>query len=95
MPDYPWLLRNRLRTKHTAKKISVMRQLGVPYPMYFEEVAVDRLNQQAEAIAADLRLQLPERADSIDADKEIIALIAYLQRLGVDATKEVPFEEEL
>lgn len=95
MPDYPWLLRNKLRTKHTAKKISVMRQLGVPYPMYFEEIAVTRLNEQAEGIATELRAQLPDRADSIQADREIIALIAYLQRLGVDATKEVPFEEEL
>ena len=96
MPDYPWLLRNKLRTKDTAKKITVMRKLGVPYPMYFEDIAVTRLEQQAEQIAEELRSQLPEaRAAEVQADREIIALIAYLQRLGLDATKEVPYEEEL
>jgi cytochrome c oxidase cbb3-type subunit I/II len=95
MPAYPWLHRNTLRTKSTAKKITVMRKLGVPYPLYFEEVAVSRLEQQAEEIAAKLREQLPDRADGIEADREIIALIAYLQRLGTDALKEVPYEEEL
>jgi cytochrome c oxidase cbb3-type subunit I/II len=94
MPDYPWLLRNKLRTKDTVKKIQVMRQLGVPYPMHFEEVAVKRLKEQAEKIAADLREQLPERGDLIQPDREIIALIAYLQRLGTDALRETPFELE-
>ncbi len=80
MPDYPWLLRNKLRTKDTAKKITVMRKLGVPYPMYFEDIAVTRLEQQAEQIAEELRSQLPEaRAAEVQADREIIALIASLQ----------------
>jgi len=95
MPDYRWLLQNRIRTRDTARKITAMRDLGVPYPMYFEDIAVQRLEEQAEEIAAELRELLPERADTIQADREIIALIAYLQRLGVDATKEVSFEEEL
>ncbi len=94
MPDYPWLLRNKLRTKQTAKKITVMRKLGVPYPDYFEEVAVKRLHEQAEEIAGSLREQLPERGDLIRADREIIALIAYLQRLGTDALRETPYELE-
>jgi cytochrome c oxidase cbb3-type subunit I/II len=94
MPDYPWLLANRLNTKYTRRKISVMRKLGVPYPDFFEEIAVTRLDQQAEEIATDLREQLPDRINDIHADREIIALIAYLQRLGSDAMREVPFEEE-
>lgn len=94
MPAYPWLLANRLNTKYTRRKISVMRKLGVPYPDFFEEIALTRLDQQAEDIASDLRRLLPDRADDIHADREIIALIAYLQRLGSDALREVPFEEE-
>lgn len=94
MPRYDWLLANRLNTRYTRRKISVMRQLGVPYPDFFEEIAVTRLDQQAEAIADKLRRELPDRVDDIHADREIIALIAYLQRLGVDAMREVPFEEE-
>jgi len=94
MPRYPWLLANRLNTRFTRRKISVMRQLGVPYPDFFEEIALARLDQQAEEIAEELRRLLPDRVDHIHADREIIALIAYLQRLGVDALREVPFEEE-
>ena len=94
MPDYPWLLVNRLNTRYTRRKISVMRKLGVPYPDFFEDIAITRLDQQAESIAADLREQLPDRINDIHADREIIALIAYLQRLGADAMREVPFEEE-
>lgn len=97
MPDYPWLIRNKLRTRDTNKKIEVMQELGVPYPInYVEEgQAMRDLEEQAEQIAAELREQMPDRADEVQADREIIALIAYLQRLGVDGTKEVPFEEEL
>ncbi|MCC5844686.1 MAG: cytochrome-c oxidase, cbb3-type subunit I [Verrucomicrobia bacterium] len=94
MPDYRWLLANRLNTKYTRRKISVMRKLGVPYPDFFEDIAVTRLDQQAEEIADDLRTQLPDRINDIHADREIIALIAYLQRLGSDAMRDVPFEEE-
>ena len=95
MPKYPWLLRNPINTKYTERKIQVMRKLGVPYPLHFQDVAVKRLREQAEEIAADLREQMPDRGEEVDPDREIIALIAYLQRLGVDGTKEVPFEEEL
>lgn len=94
MPDYPWLLANRLNTKSTRRKISVMRKLGVPYPDFYEDIALTRLDQQAEKIAGELRTQLPDRIDDIHADREIIALIAYLQRLGTDALRDVPFEEE-
>jgi cytochrome c oxidase cbb3-type subunit II len=31
MPGFPWLERNVLDGKHTAKKLEVMRTLGVPY----------------------------------------------------------------
>ncbi len=95
MPDYRWLLSNELKLKSLPKKITVMRKLGVPYPMYFEDIAKEKAMEQAEEIASELRTQLPDQVDQIDADREIIALIAYLQRLGTDAMKERPFEEEL
>jgi cytochrome c oxidase cbb3-type subunit I/II len=82
MPPYPWLVRDNLDTKYTASKIKVMRSLGVPYEEGFEDIAVDSLKQQANTIVKSLN------KDNIKleklADKEIIALIAYLQRLGTD-----------
>nr|AOR51179.1 Cbb3-type cytochrome c oxidase subunit i/ii [uncultured bacterium pAM1] len=80
MPSYPWLLTQDLDTSTTAAKIGAMQTLGVPYPKGFELIANDILRQQADSIAMDLqRNKVPA-----EPNKEIIALIAYLQRLGVD-----------
>ncbi|HMU44006.1 MAG TPA: cytochrome-c oxidase, cbb3-type subunit I [Ignavibacteriaceae bacterium] len=80
MPHYPWLLENTLNTTTTAAKINAMRSLGVPYPEGYENIANDELVKQAEEIAADLQ----NAGAPAEPDKEIIALIAYLQRLGKD-----------
>jgi cytochrome c oxidase cbb3-type subunit I/II len=80
MPPFPWLISNQLDTSHTAKKIRVMQQLGVPYREGYDQQAVSDLNKQAMGISDRLK------AAGINAppDREIIALIAYLQRLGTD-----------
>lgn len=80
MPAYPWLMTQVLDISATEKKISVMRTLGVPYPPEFESMANDSLTRQAEGIAKDLQ----KSGIAAEPDKEIIALIAYLQRLGTD-----------
>jgi cytochrome c oxidase cbb3-type subunit I/II len=80
MPQYSWLLTQELDTSSTAAKIKAMQTLGVPYPKGFENTANDILRQQADSIAIDLqRNKVPA-----EPNKEIIALIAYLQRLGTD-----------
>jgi len=60
-----------------------MQTLGVPYPEGYDQKANNDLKMQADEIAADLK------ANNIKAQsgKEIIALIAYLQRLGADLKK--------
>lgn len=58
-----------------------MRNLGVPYPDGYEAKANQDLEKQAKGIADKL---LTENQIKIGADKEIIAIIAYLQRLGTD-----------
>ncbi|MBP6174435.1 MAG: cytochrome-c oxidase, cbb3-type subunit I [Saprospiraceae bacterium] len=80
MPAYPWLYENDLDLNTTPAKIRAMQTLGVPYPEKYDEKANDDL--QAQAIEVYRRL----KAEKIDADpnKEIIALIAYMQRMGVD-----------
>ncbi|MFA6979026.1 MAG: cytochrome-c oxidase, cbb3-type subunit I [Ignavibacteriaceae bacterium] len=80
MPPFPWLSENVLDISSTEKKISVMRKLGVPYPDGFEAVANEELKKQADTIALDLT----NAGIVVDSDKEIIAMIAYLQRLGTD-----------
>jgi cytochrome c oxidase cbb3-type subunit I/II len=80
MPKYSWLAENEIDIESTPKKIRVMQYLGVPYPEGYDLKAIDDTKAQAEKIAAGLR------AEGIDitASKQVIALIAYIQRLGTD-----------
>ena len=80
MPNYPWLFDNKLDTSLTAAKIRAMQTLGVPYPKGYDQQANADLTAQAKDIQAHLK------KDKIDtpADVEIVALIAYLQRVGAD-----------
>ncbi|QTN38445.1 cytochrome-c oxidase, cbb3-type subunit I [Cryomorphaceae bacterium] len=81
MPPYPWLFENSLSTKNTAGKIKAMQKLGVPYSDEYRGNAVGYLEMQAQEIADELN---KDPNIEITADREIIALIAYLQRLGTD-----------
>lgn len=80
MPKYPWLHTQTLDISTTEAKINALRSVGVPYEQGFEKIANDSLQRQADLIAKDLQKQ----GVDVTSDKEIIALIAYLQRLGTD-----------
>lgn len=82
MPNYPWLIEDDLDTSTTAAKIRAMQTLGVPYPEGYDKIANRALMHQADSIVKNLE------ADKIKSapNKEIIAVIAYLQRLGRDIT---------
>lgn len=84
MPKYPWLFENDIDMDITEAKIKAMQTLGVPYEVGYEKIANDDLKKQAEEITADLQ------KEGIKAmpQKEIIAVIAYLQRLGTDISAE-------
>jgi len=80
MPRYPWLYNQDLNLSLTKQKINAMRTLGVPYEEGYEEEAMGDIIKQRKEIVASL-----ESADiEPREEKEIIALIAYLQRLGTD-----------
>jgi cytochrome c oxidase cbb3-type subunit I/II len=80
MPSYPFLFDKDIDKASTNSKIHAMRKMGVPYPNGYESIAVEDLEKQAKQIATGLK----ENKIEISEDKEIIALIAYLQRLGKD-----------
>ncbi len=80
MPTYKWLITDDLDLSTTAKKIRVMQTLGVPYPEGYDKIANDELMIQARGIADDLKSQ----GIQVEPTKEIIAIIAYMQRLGKD-----------
>ena len=84
MPAYPWLFEQTLNTSKTQDKLSAMKTLGVPYDAYQIKNAVKDLTTQAKEIQA----KLAEEKIKVSHDKEIIAIIAYLQRLGTDIKKD-------
>lgn len=92
MPAYPWLLDRKIDTASTGAKIRAMQTLGVPYPEGYDKQANRDLMQQADAIANNLQKDKIETISNV----EIIALIAYLQRIGTDiklAPKPAPVAE--
>ncbi len=79
MPSYPHLAEKKAKTHLLPTKINAMRMLGVPYPIDLSEEDIQaQIDEQAAGIIANLK------KDSIYVapDKEIVALIAYLQKLG-------------
>jgi cytochrome c oxidase cbb3-type subunit I/II len=93
MPAYTWLKDNVVDASMLPKKIAAMRTMGVPYPEGYEDKAIQDYADQATKIATDIVNNFPkellfkkkvEEEVAKLQDKEIIAVIAYLQRLGTD-----------
>lgn len=84
MPAYPWLIDQPLDNSTLVAKMNAMRILGVPYSNEDVENAVANAEKQADLIVKDLA----SNQTNVKADREIIALIAYLQRLGTDIKAE-------
>ncbi len=74
MPSYPWLYDSKIDNGSLERKIEVMQFLGVPYPEGFAKQALADLQDQAAKVAADI--------PGANPDSEIIALIAYMHKVG-------------
>jgi cytochrome c oxidase cbb3-type subunit I/II len=80
MPPYTWLARGRIDVKLGAKKLALMQKLGVPYTNVQIDVAdIDQKNQALTVVE-----ELAQQRVKIPWDSEMVAMIAYLQRLGRD-----------
>lgn len=92
MPRYPWLIANDLDRSEMVNKLQLMKDaFDVPYTKAQIDTAEAWADNQAKAIvkdifseAADLKQAYASRPEGELEKKEIIALIAYLQRLGTD-----------
>ena len=84
MPAYPWLVDKTIDYNSTPAKIRAMETLGVPYTEIYgenyDQKANDDLKAQAQTITDDLK----SNGIELSPDKEMVALIAYLQRIGTD-----------
>jgi cytochrome c oxidase cbb3-type subunit I/II len=99
MPSYKWLINNKHDRSQTEKKMEVMVSLGVPYSQEDIANARNHMNEQALRIEQNL-MGDPDFAKVYEADKkaalangeefiemrdrEVVSIIAYLQRLGTD-----------
>ena len=99
MPAYQWLVRNELDKSGTEAKMRTMVKLGVPYTDEDIANAQKSMESQSAQIEKNLysdpdfvkTYEEDKRAAQVKGekfiemkDREIVALIAYLQRLGTD-----------
>ena len=80
MPSYAWLESGRIDKGLGASKLALMQKLGVPYTNADIDGALDSQRKQAETVVVDLQ----KNGVTVAWDSEMVALIAYLQRLGRD-----------
>jgi cytochrome c oxidase cbb3-type subunit I/II len=90
MPPYAHMIEDDLDTSSTAAKIRAMQKLGVPYEAGYDLLANADLVKQANAISENLG----KDGIKVAGNKEIIAMIAYLQRLGTDIKGEKLVEKK-
>ncbi len=99
MPSYKWLIKNELDRSLTETKMEAMVTLGVPYTPEEITKAQQWMDEQSTKIEKNLYSD-PDFAKTYEADKkyakengldfvemrnrEVVALIAYIQRLGTD-----------
>ena len=79
MPNYPWLFEKDTKVSQLPNKINAMRMLGVPYPIDLSE---EEIQAQVDEQAAEIVASLADKGAFVEPEKEIVALIAYLQKLG-------------
>ena len=83
MPAYSFMLDHELDTASTPGKIKAMRTLGVPYDEGYEYIA----NKDLVSQAAKIQSNLLKDSIRVKPNAEILAIIAYLQRMGTDTEK--------
>jgi cytochrome c oxidase cbb3-type subunit I/II len=85
MPAYAWLLDGRIDAADVQASVTALRKVGVPYSDADVDGVAASLAQQSEGIVE----RLATAGIQTEADREIVALIAYLQRLGVDGRRAI------
>jgi cytochrome c oxidase cbb3-type subunit I/II len=80
MPPYTWLLRQSYDPADIQASLRALRKVGVPYTDAEIAGAPADMRAQAQGIVDRLK----QAGIDATSDREIVALIAYLQRLGKD-----------
>ncbi len=83
MPAYPWLLEWKVDAEDITKSVRALSRAGVPY----SESDIAGVGASMQAQARGIVQSLAGSGINIDWDREIVALTAYLQRLGVEGRR--------
>ena len=93
MPRYPWLIQNELDTSETVAKMRAMVAIGVPYT----DEEIDNANHDLlkQSLQIEQNLFEDQQIEAVFKNtqgpplhkREVIAMIAYLQRLGTDISQ--------
>ena len=78
MPAYAFFAEQHVDVAHTSRKMAALTKVGVPYTDAELAGAADDATRQGDGIAADLA----KEGVRVAGDTEMVAVIAYLQRLG-------------
>ena len=81
MPAYPWLARDPVDWRAIERGVAAQVTLGVPYTKDDVANAADLARQQARRIAGEI---VQQGGPAGLEETKVVALIAYLQRLGTD-----------
>lgn len=98
MPRFPWLITNRLDRSQMVDKMQLMKNtFDIPYTKSEIDSADQWANNQSKAIVKRIYAEATDVKDQMEKEKiakgstfiplenrEIVAMIAYLQRLGTD-----------
>ncbi len=87
MPVYAWLLESKAEIDAIPQRMRGMRMLGVPYTDQQIENCIEDAQKQAGEIVAKIK-EYESPGDL--RDKKVIALIAYLDKLGRDIAEPAP-----
>jgi cytochrome c oxidase cbb3-type subunit I/II len=90
MPAYPWLFADTIDYDSIQTRVQAMAMIGVPYG---EAVLDGRAAEIARIQAAEIALEIETSGGPLAAetkDQAVIALIAYIKRLGTDIFKPIP-----
>jgi cytochrome c oxidase cbb3-type subunit I/II len=85
MPPYPWLLERTIRVEDVTASVKALRSVGTPYSDQDVANIGEIIRTQADGIVQ----RLAASGIQVENNREIVALIAYLQRLGNDGRRAI------
>ncbi len=89
MPPFPWLEKTELNFKSIPARVQAAKYLGAPY----SDEEVENAQKLAEEQAAKIATEIQQQGGPGGLEKtQVVAMIAYLQRVGVDLFKVAPTE---